>query len=474
MLTPFQFAERFIVPNDGHPSSPAPTRATHPGFTLLTLCIAVLVAQIDTAVVNLATRAIGDYFHAGVGALQWVVDSYNLTYAVLLLTGGLLADLYGRRRIFIAGTALFTVASLLCAFAPTVGVLIGARALAGVGAALLLPASLAIVRVVWRDPVERGRALGIWAACNGVAMAIGPTVGGVLIRHFGWRSIFFVVVPLSVAAMLFAIPAVPESSDRRGRHVDAGAQAAGALALGALAYAAIVLRDTPVIAAIAFAVALVAFRVFVAIERRHGAAALVPLDLFRLRPFRGAIAATTGMTFGMYGVLFLLPLTWQSIGRLDATGAGLALLPMALVFVAVSPCSGRLSEQIGQRATTAGGVAVIAAGLGVIGASAASPALIGTEIGLGLTGLGMGIATGPLMTVAVGAVDAARSGTASALVNVARMAGATLGIAVLGTLFAVLHGGPAGLRIAMFAGAAIQLAGAAAAAVGVRRERKLA
>ncbi|HDR9377242.1 TPA: MFS transporter, partial [Burkholderia multivorans] len=132
MLTPFQFAERFIVPNDGHPSSPAPTRATHPGFTLLTLCIAVLVAQIDTAVVNLATRAIGDYFHAGVGALQWVVDSYNLTYAVLLLTGGLLADLYGRRRIFIAGTALFTVASLLCAFAPTVGVLIGARALAGV------------------------------------------------------------------------------------------------------------------------------------------------------------------------------------------------------------------------------------------------------------------------------------------------------------------------------------------------------
>ncbi|WP_235212457.1 MFS transporter [Burkholderia pyrrocinia] len=330
------------------------------GLTLLPLCIAVLVAQVDTAVVNLATRAIGDYFHAGVDALQWVVDSYNLSYAVLLLTGGLLADLHGRRRIFIAGTALFTVASLLCALAPSVSVLIAARALAGVGAALLLPASLAIVRVVWRDPVERGRALGIWAACNGAAMAIGPTLGGVLIRHFGWRSIFFVVVPLSIAAMLLAIPAVPESSDPRGRHFDGGAQVTGALALGALAYSAIVLRDSPAACALASCVAIVSFVVFTSIERRHGAAALVPLDLFRIGTFRGAIAATAGMTFGMYGVLFLLPLTWQSIGRLDSIGAGLALLPMALAFVVVSPCSGPLSERVGTRTTTAGGVAVIA------------------------------------------------------------------------------------------------------------------
>ncbi|WP_396332748.1 MFS transporter [Burkholderia anthina] len=442
--------------------------------TLLTLCMAVLVAQVDTAVVNLATRAIGAYFHAGVGALQWVVDSYNLTYAVLLLTGGLLADLLGRRRIFMAGTAVFTVASLLCALAPSVSVLIGARALAGVGAALLLPASLAIVRVVWRDPVERGRALGIWAACNGVAMAIGPTLGGVLIRHFGWRSIFFVVVPLSIAAMLLAVPAVPESSDPRGRHFDGGAQITGALALGTLAYAAIVFRDSPVASAIATCIAIASFVAFIAIERRHGDAALVPLDIFRLSAFRGAIAATTGMTFGMYAVLFLVPLTWQSSGRLDSTGAGLALLPMALVFVVVSPWSGRLSERVGTRVTTAGGVAVIASGLAVIGACAASPDLLGMEIGLALTGLGMGVATGPLMTVAVGAVDVARSGTASALVNVARMTGATLGIAVLGTLFAALHGGMAGLRTAMFAGAVVQLAGAVGAAVSAQHVRQSA
>ncbi|WP_334040308.1 MFS transporter [Burkholderia ambifaria] len=457
------------MPNSGDFAPTAVAVARRRSLTLLTLCLAVLVAQVDTAVVNLATRAIGDYFHAGVGALQWVVDSYNLTYAVLLLTGGLLADLLGRRRIFIAGTAVFTVASLLCARAPSIPVLIGARALAGVGAALLLPASLAIVRVVWRDPVERGRALGIWAACNGAAMALGPTLGGVLIRHFGWRSIFFVVVPLSIAAMLLAIPAVPESSDPGGRHFDGGAQVTGALSLGALAYAAIVFHDSPLAGAIAGCVAIASFAAFIAIERRHGAAALVPLDLFRHGAFRGAIAATTGMTFGMYGVLFLLPLTWQSVGRLDSTGAGVALLPMALVFVVVSPCSGPLSERIGPRATTAGGVAVIATGLAVIGASAGSPGLVGAEIGLALTGLGMGIATGPLMTVAVGAVDAARSGTASALVNVARMTGATLGIAMLGTLFAAAHGGVAGLRAAMFAGAVVQLTGAAVAALSVRQ-----
>ncbi|MGP8444935.1 MFS transporter [Burkholderia vietnamiensis] len=443
------------MPDTGKRTASAGRVATRRGVTLVTLCIAVLVAQVDTAVVNLATRAIGAYFHAGVGALQWVVDSYNLTYAVLLLSGGLLADLYGRRRIFMAGAAVFSVASLLCALAPSAAV-------------LLLPASLAIVRVVWRDPVERGRALGVWAACNGVAMAIGPTLGGVLIRHFGWRSIFFVVVPLSVATILLAIRAVPESSDSRGRHFDGGAQVTGALALGSLAYAAIVFRDARIGSAIAGCVAIASFIGFVAIERRHRDAALVPLDLFRAGAFRGAIAATTGMTFGMYGVLFLLPLMWQSTGRLDSTGAGLALLPMALVFVAVSPCSGRLSERIGTRTTTAGGVAVIACALAAIGASAASPQLLGAEIGLALTGLGMGIATGPLMTVAVGAVDAARSGTASALVNVARMTGPTLGIAVLGTLFAVAHGGIAGLRVAMLVGAAVQLAGAAGSAIAVR------
>jgi EmrB/QacA subfamily drug resistance transporter len=442
-------------------SSHARARGRRRGLALVTLCLAVLVAQVDMAVVNLGTRPIGEYFSASVIALQWVVDSYNLVYAVLLLTGGLLADLYGRRRIFMTGAAVFTGATLLCAMATSVWMLIAGRALAGLGAALLMPASLAIIRVVWQDSAERARALGIWAACNGLAMAIGAPLGGVLIRRFGWRSIFLAVVPLSLAALALARPSIPESSAPKGRSADASAQAFGALALGGLAFAAIQSHDAPALAAAALAAALTAFVLFLRIEHGKGAAALVPIDLFGVRAFRSAMVATIGMTFGMYGTLFLLPLTWQSTGMLDATRAGLALIPMSLVFVAVSPFSGRLSTWLGARAVTCAGVAVIGSGLLLIGLGAHRASIVPAELGLMLTGLGMGFATGPLMGEAVGAVDAARSGTAASLINVARIAGATLGVAVLGAMYAAVHGGPGGLRLAMFCGAAMQIGCAA-------------
>jgi predicted MFS family arabinose efflux permease len=195
---------------------------------------------------------------------------------------------------------------------------------------------------------------------------------------------------------------------------------------------------------------------FLHVEARHGAAALVPLDLFRIRPFRGAIVATAGMTFGMYGVLFLLPLMWQSTGRFSITGAGIALMPMALVFAVVSPGSGALVRRWGTRLATAGGVVIIACGLLVLGGLADSASNLPAAVGLALTGLGMGFATGPLMGAAVGAVGPERSGTASALVNVARMSGATLGVAMMGAVYASCHGGAQGLRAALLCGAAVQ------------------
>ncbi len=429
-------------------------------LTLVTLCGAVLIAQLDTSVVNLATRPIGDYFKASVGALQWVVDSYNLLYAVLLLTGGLLADLRGRRMIFMAGAAVFTVSSLICALAPTVGVLITGRALAGVGAALLLPASLAIVRVAWPDAKDRARALGIWAGCNGLALGIGPTVGGSLIHAFGWRSIFLVVVPVGLAALVLAPLTITETSDPQNRHFDLKAQVFGAVSLGALALAAIESHDSAITAMAAFLVSVVSFFLFLRTERRRGSGALVPLDMFDSREFRGAITATTGMTFGMYGVIFLLPLVWQSTGRLDPVSAGLALIPMALIFVLVSPCSGSLSSRFGQRLLSAGGVGLIGLGPLTIAATAHSHSLLGAEIGLGLTGLGMGFATGPLMAMAVGSVQANRSGTAAALINVARMAGATIGVAVLGAVYVLAGDGPKGLMLAMIFGGLVQIVAA--------------
>ena len=430
---------------------------------LATLCTAVLIVQLDTAIVNLAVRPIGSYFKASVGAMQWVVDGYNFVYAVFLLTGGLLADLYGRRRLFMAGATVFTLASVLCAIAPSIPVLIVGRTFAGLGAALLLPASLAIIRVVWPEPVARGRALGVWASCNGLALAIGPTVGGVLVGAFGWRSIFLVVVPLGTAGLLLAIACVPESRNPHGRRFDIAGQMLGALALGGLTFAAIESQHWPIAALVALVICVLAFACFLVIESKAGAAAMIPLDLFKAPTLRGAMTATVGMTFGMYGVLFLLPLTWQSEGLLGPVGAGIALMPMALTFVLVSFYSGALNARLDTRFMAGGGVAVIGSGLLVIGVTAPYRTIAGAEIGLVLTGLGMGLATGPLMGAAVDAVSAARSGTASALINVARMAGATLGVAALGAVFAWAGRGTSGLRLAMLCGGGVQLAGAATA-----------
>jgi MFS transporter, DHA2 family, methylenomycin A resistance protein len=436
---------------------------------LTTTCLAVLLAQVDTSVVNLALRSIAASLRASVTDLQWVLDAYNLTYAVLLLTAGLLSDLYGRRRLFIIGSAVFTGGSVICAAAPDIAVLIAGRAIAGAGAALLLPASLAIIRVEWREEQARNRALGIWAACTGLAFVIGPTVGGALVEGFGWRSVFLIAVPLGAAAIGLAALVVPESRDPAGRRFDALGQFAGATALGCLAFAAIEAAHGAVVAALAAGVAVGSLLVFLATERRRGAEAMVSLDLLGRRRFAGVLTATTTMTFGMYGVLFLVPLVWQAEGTLGAGAAGLGLLPMAGVFFLVSNFSGRLSGFAGARLMIGGGTAVIGSGLFVIGCTAAGAPLWLAQTGLVLTGLGMGLNTGPLFGVAVGLVPAARSGSAASLINVARMIGATLGVAILGTAFGWAGAGTVGLRIAMVSGGFVQIIGAALAWLALRR-----
>jgi EmrB/QacA subfamily drug resistance transporter len=426
---------------------------------MLSLCLAVVVAQVDTSVVNLATQAIGQDLKAGVTSLQWVVDGYNVAYATVLLTGGLIADLYGRRRAFVLGATILTVASVVCAFAPEIRTLIVARAVAGVGAACLIPASLALIRVTWTDPRARGRALGIWAGCNGVALAIGPTIGGLLIGRFGWRSVFGVVVPIAAVSVVGALASLVESAHPEGRRFDLAGQVTGAAALAGLVIAGIEAADSPIVAALIGAGALLAATLFLAIERRLRDAALVPLHIFRNRAFAGATGAAFGMTFGMYGLLFLLPLHWQQAGLLTPFGAGLALIPMALVFVAMSSASGRLQEQLGTRLMTALGMVTISAGLLVIAWGVRADAWWPVELGLAGTGLGMGLATGPLTAAAVGSVEARWAGTAAALVNVARMAGASIGVAVLGAVYQLASGGRGGLVAALATGATAQALG---------------
>ncbi|MGH7072024.1 MAG: MFS transporter [Acetobacteraceae bacterium] len=441
-------------------------------LVLVALCLGVLIAQIDTSVVNLAVEPIGAAFSAATSELQWMLDAYNLVYTVLLLTGGLFADLYGRRLVFMLGAAVLTGASLASAAAPDMTVLIAARAATGVGAAMLLPASLAVVRVVWQDDVERGRALGIWASCNGLAFAIGPSLGGILINAFGWRSVFLLVVPFGLVALALAVTIVPESAAPARRGFDASGQALGAIALGGLAFAAIDGSGGAALRLAALAASLISLPLFLRVERRAGSAALIPLDLFRNRGFSGALAATATMTFGIYGMIFLLPLLWQALDRLSAAGAGLALLPISLLFFLVSTASGQLAERVGRRALAAGGTALIGLGLVVLATTSAGTPLPLAEAGLLLAGLGMGLNTGPLLAVTIAAVAAPRAGTAAALFNVARMSGAVLGVAVLGALFAAVGGGAPGFQAAMLAGGLVQLTGAAIAAATIPRQRQ--
>jgi EmrB/QacA subfamily drug resistance transporter len=432
-------------------------------LALAVLCLGVIVAQVDTSVVNLAVQPIGQALHAPVTQLQWVVDAYNLVYAVLLLTGGLLADLYGRRLMFILGCLVFTVASLGCAFAPNAIFLIGARAVTGLGAALLLPASLSLIRVLYRDEKVRGRALGIWTGCNGMALAIGPTLGGFLIRAFGWRAIFFVVIPFGVAAAIGARMVIAESADRSGRSFDMMGQLLGILSLAAITLAAIESSHLPVLWTIALAAVGLALLVpFILVEQRLDRAALVPMAMFASSRFSGAMAGTTAMTFGMYGTLFLFPLATLGLHRLGSIEVGLAILPMALSFIVISPFSGLLSERFGHRIVIACGLLSMGLGNLLAGFAFLRDWFPIEEIGLLLTGVGMGIATGPLTAVAVSAVSHDRAGTASALINVARMVGATIGVAALGAIFAVTGAPTSGFMLAMMIGGTAQLIGAVA------------
>ena len=445
---------------------------------LLTMSLGVLVAQIDTSVVNLAVKEIGAKLDAGVTALQWVVDAYNLVYASLLLTAGTLADLYGRRRIFALGIALFTIGSLVCGLAPNAIVLVAGRAIAGLGAALEVPTSLAILAIAYPDTKERTQALGLWASCNGLAFIIGPTVGGALVDAVGWRSIFLLIIPLCVATLALTWTAVPESKDPKGRKLDLPGQALAIAALGALSLAVI---EGPrwgwesVGSVLSFAIAIVAAALFLRRQKTDGDRALVPLPMLKNRMFATCLGVAACMTFGMYAMLFLTPLYLQSARGDSALLAGVELLPMSVAFVIVSQLSGKIANAFGPRLPMTLGMTMMGAGLFMLALIALTDSIVLVEAALLVIGCGLGLNTGPVNAVAVANVATARSGTASGLVNTARMVGATLGIAVLGAIFATFAGGTgdgsrivAGLTPAYVGGGIGEMIGAVAAFVFIR------
>ena len=308
------------------------------GLILLTMSLGVMIAQIDTSVVNLAAKSIRTDMKASVTELQWIVDVYNFVYASLLLAAGTLADLYGRRRIFGLGIALFTLGTVVCGLAPDVPTLVAGRAVAGLGAALEVPASLAILTIAYPDTKERTRALGLWASCYGIAIVIGPTAGGALVDASGWRSIFLLIIPFCLVTLALAMTVVPESSNPQGRRLDLPGQALAIAALGSLSLAAI---EGPRWgwassgSVVAFSLAVVAAALF--LRRQAGATdAVVPLPMLRNRVFAACLAVAITMNFGAYAMLFLTPLYFQAVRGASALHAAVALLPMSVTILWLS------------------------------------------------------------------------------------------------------------------------------------------
>jgi len=445
------------------------------GLILLTMSLGVMIAQIDTSIVNLAAKSIGTDMKASVTELQWVVDVYNFVYASLLLAAGTLCDLYGRRRIFALGIALFTLGTVVCGLAPDVLTLVVGRAVAGLGAALEVPASLAILTIAYPDTKERTRALGLWASCYGIAIVIGPTAGGALVDASGWRSIFLLIIPFCLVTLALATTVVPETSNPQGRRLDLPGQALAIASLGSLSLAAIEgprwgWASSGSVAA--FSLSVVAAALF--LRRQAGATdAVVPLPMLRNRAFAACLAVAITMNFGAYAMLFLTPLYFQAVRGASALHAAVALLPMSVSYMLTAQLSGRIANKLGPRVPMTAGMGLMGLGLLMLALIPLNDSLVLIESGLLAIGCGLGLNVGPMNAVAVANVSAARSGTASGLINTARMIGATLGVAVLGAVFAMHVAqsvGTRGLAAAYLGGGIGELIGAAVAFTFIRSD----
>ncbi len=442
-------------------------------LALLAVCLGYFMVILDTTIVNVALPALRQDLGASVSGLQWVVDGYLLMLAALLLSGGVLSDRAGARRVFQLGLGLFVLASVGCGLAPSTVVLVIARLVQGVGAALAVPASLALLRAAYPEPAARARAIGRWGGIAGIAAAAGPILGGVLVTAVGWRLVFFVNVPIGLLAMVLTARQVP-APDPRPRGLDPAAQVTGVLAVAALTLALIEgghvgLRPLVIVAAVVFVAAVAGF---VVIERRVPAP-MLPLGMFGDATFSGGNAVGLLINLGFYGELFVINLYFQQVLGYSALVAGLALLPQMGMVAVGSLLSGRFTARAGSpRRTMLIGLLIGGAGLfglTVAGAHTPYPLLIAPLVA---AGFGMSFTMPAATTAVVEGAPAERAGLASGAINASRQVGGVIGVALLGAL---VSGGGAtaisGLRIAMIIAGAAFITGAILTAVTVHRRK---
>ena len=435
-------------------------------IVLLTMCFALFMAMLDNTVVNVALPTLTRDLGAGVSDLQWIVDGYVLAFASLLLTGGIMGDRYGRKRMFLAGLATFTLASLACGLSATTGQLIGFRALQGVGAALLMPGTLSILTVTF-PPEERSKAIGIWAGVSGLALALGPTAGGWMVEHVGWESVFFLNVPIGMAGFLVGLKVVRESRSEHARHLDVPGLAFGTGALFSATYGLIEANekgwgDPLIIGALAIAALLLA--AFIRWERRNPNA-MMPLSFYRIPAFSAGNTVAFSVSLGMFGTFFFMSLYMQLIRGYTAFGAGLRFLPMTAMIIVTAPNAGRLAQKHGSRWPMTVGLALNGTGLLLLSrVTEATPYALMVPVFV-MMGVGMGFTMAPMTAAVMNAVGPQRAGLGSAMTNTSREVGGVFGIALLGTILttnlkAALTSALAGIGLsAAQAGAISQAAG---------------
>ncbi|HVM57559.1 MAG TPA: MFS transporter [Gaiellaceae bacterium] len=456
-------------------------------WTLGAVAFALFMIMLDNTIVNVALPSIGRGLGIGVSELEWVVNGYTLSFAVFMLTGGRLADLYGRRLLFDVGLVLFTLSSLACGLASSAGVLIAARSVQGAGAALMMPATLSIISAAFA-PEERGTAIGIWAGVAGSALAIGPLLGGILTEHLGWSWVFFVNVPVGAVALAASLVFIVESrSGEADQRLDLPGLASSAAGLLALIYALIEgnrygWSSARIVVLLVIAAVLLTGFVVIELVSRHP---MLDLRLFRKRTFSGANVAALLVSLAMFGIFFFVSLYMQNILGYSPVHTGVIFLPMTGLVVVAAPLAGKVTDLVGPRWPITVGMTLLAVALWSFSTLGLHATFLDMLPGMLVGGVGTGMAMGPMTTAALGSVPVDESGVASGVVTTARQVGGALGIALMGAIVAAAETVPRtdprfaaqfvdGFENALRAGAAISLAGALLAAILVRRERAAA
>jgi EmrB/QacA subfamily drug resistance transporter len=409
-------------------------------WTLGAMCFALFMIMLDNTVVNVALPSIQQDLGASISGLEWTVNGYTLSFAVLLATGGRLGDIFGRRRMFLSGVVIFALSSATAGLAPDETALVVSRVVQGVGAALMMPGTLSIITDAF-PPHERGKAMGTWAGVSALALAIGPVLGGFLTESVTWRAIFYINIPVAIGAVAATLFAVRESRDTSvGREVDYPGVAVITVGLTALVLALVEGNSwgwgsTEIIGLLALA--LVALPAFVFVERRVKAP-MVQFDLLSDRNFLGAVVVAMVISFAMLGVFFFLALYMQDILGYSPLEAGVRFLPSTLMIVGVAPVAGRLADRYGPRWLIGGGLALVAASLFVFSGIAVDSTYLDLLPGFMLLGIGIAMTMSPMTSAAMNAVPVQKAGIASGVLSMFRMVGGSLGIAITGAIFQAL------------------------------------